>query len=243
MNNLKIRIFITLVFLCLGVIVNAQDIDNDGVPDGVDNCKFTWNPTQEDYDADQIGDICDCEPLSSNPLGQHTPAILITATPSTTINAGDLVTFNSTIDAGGTAPIFQWKKNGFNVGTNSSTYSDNTIINGDIISCVLTSDVVCLAGNIRTSNNLTFIVNILSLSENNLNDDKLVLYPNPTNKEIFIKSESIVKNIEIMDLNGRKLNSQNVENNKINIQNLKSGIYFLKININEYYVIRRIIIE
>ena len=243
MNNLKIRIFTPLIFLCFGINVSAQDIDNDGVIDAVDNCKFTFNPTQQDNDGDQIGDICDCEPSSSNPLGQHTPAIVITATPSTTINTGDMVTFNSTIDAGGTAPIFQWKKNGFNVGSNSSTYSDNTIINGDIINCELTSDVVCLAGNTRTSNNLTFIVNILSVNGNNFNDDKLIIYPNPTNKEIFIKSDFIVKNIEITDLNGRKLNSQNLENNKIDVQNLKSGIYFIKININEYYVLRRIIIE
>ncbi|MBC7607188.1 MAG: hypothetical protein H7199_09580, partial [Burkholderiales bacterium] len=100
----------------------------------------------------------------SNPNGQHIPAIIIMATPSTTINAGTLINFGSTIDAGGTSPIFQWKKNGIDVGTNNPTYSDNTLNNGDIVSCELTSDVICLAGNVKISNSLTFVVNMLPIA-------------------------------------------------------------------------------
>lgn len=243
MKDLKTSFFTALIVFCCFLNTNAQDIDNDGVLDAVDNCKFTYNPTQQDNDTDQLGDVCDCEPNSANPTGQHTPAILITATPSTTINTGDLVTFNTTIDAGGTSPIFQWKKNGVNVGPNSPTFSDNTIVNGNTITCELTSDVVCLAGNIRTSNNLIFVVNTLTIIENNSNDDKLILYPNPTKKEIFIKSDFNLDIIEIFDLNGRFLSKQKVENNKINIQNINSGIYFLKIYMNGNYIIKRIIIE
>ena len=88
---------------------------------------------------------------------QRKPAIIISASPSTIIAAGTSVTFSTTIDAGGTSPIFQWKKNGNNVGTNLPTYIDNTLMNGDIISCSLTSDVICITGNAATSNYLTTV--------------------------------------------------------------------------------------
>jgi hypothetical protein len=243
MKDLKTSIFTALIVFCCFQNTNAQDIDNDGIPDAVDNCKFTYNPTQQDNDTDQLGDICDCEPNIANPTGQHTPAILITATPSTTINTGDLVTFNTTIDAGGTSPIFQWKKNGVNVGSNIPTYSDSTIINGDVITCELTSDVICLAGNIKTSNALVFTVNPLSVVENNFNEENIKIYPNPTRNEMYVISDLNLDIIEIMDLNGRKLKSQKLENNAINIQDLKNGIYFLKINLDSNYIIKKIIKE
>ena len=44
-----------------------EDIDNDGIDDAVDNCKFTSNTDQMDVDADGIGDMCDNCKDESNP--------------------------------------------------------------------------------------------------------------------------------------------------------------------------------
>src|SRR5690606_6605266 len=65
-----------------------------------------------------------------------TPTISI-STSSNTICAGSNVVFTATSTNGGTNPQYQWKRNGVNVGTNSSTYSSNVLANGDVISCVL----------------------------------------------------------------------------------------------------------
>jgi len=45
----------------------CDDLDGDGVPNDVDNCPLTFNPTQADADGDQVGDICDNCPTVSNP--------------------------------------------------------------------------------------------------------------------------------------------------------------------------------
>ena len=43
------------------------DADFDGVPNGLDNCRFTPNPDQPDADGDGVGDTCDNCPATANP--------------------------------------------------------------------------------------------------------------------------------------------------------------------------------
>ena len=37
----------------------VRDSDDDGVPDSVDNCPYVFNPDQQDFDGDGVGDVCD----------------------------------------------------------------------------------------------------------------------------------------------------------------------------------------
>ena len=97
------------------------------------------------------------------------------ATASNTICAGSSVSFTATPVNGGSSPTFQWKKNGSNVGTNSVIYTDNTLVNGDIISCDLTSSATCLTTTTASSNNIVMTVNAtqtpsvsISASANNI---------------------------------------------------------------------------
>ena len=87
-----------------------------------------------------------------------TPSVAIVADNST-ICTGTSVTFTATPTNGGT-PIYQWKLNGANVGANSSTYSNGTLANGDIVTCVMTTSVSCATSPTATSNAVTMTVNI-----------------------------------------------------------------------------------
>ncbi len=83
-----------------------------------------------------------------------TPTISISA-PATSICTGTTVTFIANITNGGMSPSFQWKKNGANVGTNSSFYTDASIANGNTITCVLNSSATCATTTTVTSNSLS----------------------------------------------------------------------------------------
>ncbi|MBX2930966.1 MAG: gliding motility-associated C-terminal domain-containing protein [Chitinophagaceae bacterium] len=86
-----------------------------------------------------------------------TPAISITAN-NTTICKDTNVVFTATPINGGTNPSYQWLLNGNNVGGNASTYSNAHLTNGDIVSCILTSNLSCVTNATANSNNVTITV-------------------------------------------------------------------------------------
>ncbi len=89
-----------------------------------------------------------------------TPAVAITANPSGAICAGTSVTFTAApINTGGGTVSYQWKLNGANVGTNSSTYTNAGLANGNQVSCVITiAGGACLSSTTATSNTITMVV-------------------------------------------------------------------------------------
>ena len=89
----------------------------------------------------------------------NTPTISITANPGDTVCAGTSVTYAATGTNLGAAPVYQWKKNGTNVGTNSPNYTNGTPANGDIITCTVTSNAPCTSTVPVISNNITMVVN------------------------------------------------------------------------------------
>ncbi|MCX6303630.1 MAG: PKD domain-containing protein [Bacteroidetes bacterium] len=68
------------------------------------------------------------------------------------------VTFTATPVNGGTIPAYQWKVNGTNAGTGSTSYS-YVPVNNDMVTCILTSNSLCTSGNPATSNTVTMTVN------------------------------------------------------------------------------------
>ncbi len=86
-----------------------------------------------------------------------TPTILISSNQGTSICVGQQVIYSAAITNGGSNPTYQWKRNGTNVST-SATYTSSSNINGDIITCVLTSNASCAVLPVVTSNSLNITV-------------------------------------------------------------------------------------
>ena len=75
------------------------------------------------------------------------------------ICSGSSVTFTATATNGGTAPVYQWRLNGMNVGANSNTYTNSSLSNGDSVSVLLISNIVCSVSSTVVSNNIITTVN------------------------------------------------------------------------------------
>ena len=81
-----------------------------------------------------------------------------------------------------------------------------------------------------------------SLVENSMN---VSLMPNPANDYIQIESTMSISSIEVYSLAGNKVKtfSSNGFNSKINVSELASGSYLLKVNSNDNYKVFNIVIE
>ena len=91
----------------------------------------------------------------TNPL--VTAGILI-STPTSSICIGDMITFTSSITNGGTTPLYQWQVNGTNAGTGASSFSTSSLADGDVVTCILTSNASCLTAASVTSNSVAITV-------------------------------------------------------------------------------------
>jgi uncharacterized protein (TIGR02145 family) len=113
------------------------------------------SPLDPDCSRADMGALPTDNPVVNLPVG------VSISVPNTTICQNDNVIFTATPTNGGTSPIYQWKKNGIDVGTNDSNFSTITLANNDIIYCVMTSGIPCATGNPDTSNSISMTVNPL----------------------------------------------------------------------------------
>lgn len=79
----------------------------------------------------------------STPLSTVPPPVITINPASANICAGVSATLTTSLLYGGINPVYQWTKNGMNVGTNSSTYRDAGFENNDQITCNIMSGGSC----------------------------------------------------------------------------------------------------
>jgi len=81
-----------------------------------------------------------------------------------------------------------------------------------------------------------------SISENSMN---VSIMPNPANDYIQIESSLTISSVEVFNLAGNKVKTFNINgfDSKINVSELASGSYLLKVNSNDNYKVFNIVIE
>ena len=86
-------------------------------------------------------------------------SITISASPSNSVCFGTTVTFTA-VGSGGPSPSYLWYKNGTSTGVTTTTYTNSSLANNDVITCVLTKDASlgCMTGSPATSNTITMTV-------------------------------------------------------------------------------------
>ncbi|MBO7287112.1 MAG: T9SS type A sorting domain-containing protein [Bacteroidales bacterium] len=76
-------------------------------------------------------------------------------------------------------------------------------------------------------------------------ENDFVIYPNPVNDRLYIETQTLTQTIEIYDVYGRIQNLSNSAtqqlSNSINVDNLNSGVYFVKVVTENGEVVKRFV--
>jgi hypothetical protein len=136
----------------------------NGVNAGTNSNTYSYTPANNDVVTLILTSNATCatsNPATSTPVtmtvNPNLPVSVAIAASANPVCAGTPVTFTATPTNGGTTPAYQWKVNGVNAGTNSSTYSYSPA-NNDVVTIVLTSNATCATGSPATSNSITLNV-------------------------------------------------------------------------------------
>ena len=139
----------------------------NGVNTGTNSSTFTYIPVNNDQvSCLMTSSLTVCvtnNPATSNTIimqvDQNHPVSLTISPSLNPVCAGNTVLFTALPVNPGLTPVYQWKVNGVNTGTNSSIF--NYIpVNNDQVSCVLTSSLTsCVMNNPAMSNVVTMTVN------------------------------------------------------------------------------------
>lgn len=105
--------------------------------------------------------ITTCEvaskPIMVDVIKQPAPAVSIAASLNT-ICLGLPVSFAAAPIDGGGHPFYQWLVNGLPAGKDSSGFTTSSLVGGDAVRCVMTSDATCALNPLVTSNTLSLPV-------------------------------------------------------------------------------------
>jgi hypothetical protein len=103
------------------------------------------------------------------------PSVTISANPTGTFCEGISVLFTSSTVNGGT-PTYQWRKNGADIpGATDASYSSSSLINGNSITCAMTSSLPCVLVSPAISNAIVLSLNPLPVAAGTIAGENTVV--------------------------------------------------------------------
>jgi gliding motility-associated-like protein len=122
-----------------------------GVPAGGDSTTYSYNLFAN---GDQIycilqaqagcsGPVADTSNIITLNIDAHGAASVTISTPKDSICQGDTAIFIANVTNGSNQPVYAWLINGDSTRDDSATLVRNNLANGDVITCLITSDDAC----------------------------------------------------------------------------------------------------
>lgn len=181
------------------------------------------------------------------------PVVNITVSPGVTISAGQPDTFVAHCFLGGLSPLYQWYINSIAIaGATNATYITNTIMEGDSVTCRLTSSDTCATVPVCNSNSL--VIHVLESVQETSDLQHLSLFPNPNTGTFFVTANGLsvdgTADIVVTNVLGQQVyrGISPVRNGQINAtvqlnSTLPLGIYFLKASFGQGSSVIRFSVE
>ncbi|WP_442267697.1 leucine-rich repeat domain-containing protein [Tenacibaculum sp. ZS6-P6] len=140
--------------------------------------------------------------------------------------------------------VYQWYKNGSPItGANEASYDILNPSSADdgTYYCQITNTVI--AGLTLRTGTVTATFDTTLSIENEALKNFIVLYPNPTNGIINIDVSNNIKieKLDVFSITGVKVKSINKVTDKLNIQDLPSGVYTINIQSTQGRIVKRLI--
>jgi len=93
--------------------------------------------------------------------------------------------------------------------------------------------------------NSTVSMNCNGIISSNLNElnEKISIYPNPSNGKLFISTSELIKSIKVTNIIGKEIySSNNFNDNSIDLINFKNGVYFINLSTEKGTITKKIIL-
>ncbi|MCB0423709.1 MAG: T9SS type A sorting domain-containing protein [Mangrovimonas sp.] len=132
----------------------------------------------------------------------------------------------------------------YGVTSEGGTYGYGTVFEFDPQTLTFTKTIDFNSQNGRLPTNLTLVAldtSTLGISDNT-NRLEVWTYPNPASNTIYIKAPYTVNSLTLYDVLGN-LVLYSKDANQLNVNQIKEGIYFLKINTNKQTITKKVIIK
>jgi hypothetical protein len=104
-----------------------------------------------------------------------------------------------------------------NSGDASSDYSNEPTPNGNCVN-------IGVYGNTNEASKSPYTVGL-----NDFDMNEIIIYPNPTTEKIFLSEQFLGKKYQILSLTGTVVQNAIISTNYIDLSNIETGIYFIKI--------------
>ena len=89
--------------------------------------------------------------------------------------------------------------------------------------------------------NVTVVDGTLNTAKPEISGKNLVLYPVPSEDFVYISTPLIIDSVTLYDVNGKAIKTMDRPKIKIDITGINTGVYFLRFNIENQIITKRII--